>query len=139
MWCICCNRSLKCSVPASKNYPDWKECTKVALYFRCNKEEHTTAYQQHRFIRRERKLRHGKNIRCRLKYLNFFNKWIGGKMKIWLEKPAVNISKLMDGENEKQARQRTCMLTWKTSVRFVLVIYRKQSMEIKITEYVMCR
>ena len=41
-----CNRSLKCSVPASENYPGWKECTKVALCFKCDKEEHTTDYQQ---------------------------------------------------------------------------------------------
>ena len=41
-----CNRSLKCSVPASENYPDWKECTKVALCFKCDKEEHAIDYQQ---------------------------------------------------------------------------------------------
>ena len=40
-----CNRSLKCSVPASENYPDWKECTKVALCFKCDKEDHVTDYQ----------------------------------------------------------------------------------------------
>ena len=41
-----CNRSLKCSVPISENYPGWMECTKVALCFKCDKEEHATDYQQ---------------------------------------------------------------------------------------------
>ena len=33
------NRSLECSVPTSENYPGWKECTKVALCFKCDKGE----------------------------------------------------------------------------------------------------
>ena len=41
-----CNRSLKYLVPTSENYPGWKECTKVALCFKCNKKEHITDYQQ---------------------------------------------------------------------------------------------
>ena len=40
------NSSLKCLVPASETYPGWKKCTKVALCFKCDKEEHTTDYQQ---------------------------------------------------------------------------------------------
>ena len=40
-----------------------------------------------------------------LEYSDFFSQWTGGKMKIWLEKSAVNISKLTGGKNEK-ARQR---------------------------------
>ena len=40
------NRSLKCSVSASENYPGWKECTKVTLCFKCDKEEHAADYQQ---------------------------------------------------------------------------------------------
>ena len=41
-----CNSSLKCLVPASETYPGWKECTKVALCFKCDKEEHATDFQQ---------------------------------------------------------------------------------------------
>ena len=41
-----CNRSLKYSVPASENYPGWKEYTKVVLCFKCDQEEHTTDFQQ---------------------------------------------------------------------------------------------
>ena len=37
---LVCNRSLKCSVPASENYCGWKEWTKVVLCFKCDKEEH---------------------------------------------------------------------------------------------------
>ena len=37
-----CDRSLKCSVPASENYSGWKECAKFALCFKRNKEEHAT-------------------------------------------------------------------------------------------------
>ena len=40
------NRSLKCSVLASENYPSWEECIKLALCFKCDKEEHVTYYQQ---------------------------------------------------------------------------------------------
>ena len=29
-----CNRSLKCPVTPSENYPGWKKCTKVALFFK---------------------------------------------------------------------------------------------------------
>ena len=39
-----CNRSLKCLVP--ENYPGWKKCTKVALCFKPDKEEHATYYQR---------------------------------------------------------------------------------------------
>ena len=53
LWNVClkcdafaCNRSLKCSVPASETYPGWREYTKVALCFKCDKEEHATDYQQ---------------------------------------------------------------------------------------------
>ena len=38
------NRSLKCS--SIWNYPGWKKCTKVALCFKCDKEEHAINYQQ---------------------------------------------------------------------------------------------
>ena len=41
-----CNRSLKYSVPAPEDYASWKECTNVALCFKCNKEEHATDYRQ---------------------------------------------------------------------------------------------
>ena len=41
-----CNRSLKCSVPASKKYPGWKECPKIAFCFKYDKEEHTAVYWQ---------------------------------------------------------------------------------------------
>ena len=41
----------------------------------------------------------------RLEQPHFFSQWTGGKMKIRLEKHAVNISKLTGGKNEK-ARQR---------------------------------
>ena len=54
-------------------------------------------------------------------------------MKIRLEKAAVNISKLTGGKNEKARR-------WfyiKTSVRFIFSL--QYWMEIKTTEYVICR
>ena len=42
------NRSLKCLVPASENYPGWKKCTikiiLIVLSFKCDKEEHATDY-----------------------------------------------------------------------------------------------
>ena len=41
-----CNRNWKCSVPASKNYPGWKKCTKVPMCFKCDEEEHAADYQQ---------------------------------------------------------------------------------------------
>ena len=41
-----CNRSLKCSILASKNNIGCKECTKVALCFKCEKEEYATECQQ---------------------------------------------------------------------------------------------
>ena len=40
------NRNLKCSVPASENYPGWMKCTKVALFLKYDKEEHARDYQQ---------------------------------------------------------------------------------------------
>ena len=40
------NRNLKCSVPASENYPGWMKCTKVALFLKYVKEEHARDYQQ---------------------------------------------------------------------------------------------
>ena len=36
-----------------------------------------------------------------LEYLDFFSQGTGGKMKIRLEKPAVNISELTSDKNEK--------------------------------------
>ena len=41
-------------------------------------------------------------------------------MKIWLEKPAVNISQLTGGKNEKVRRGGG--LIWKTSVRFIFCL-----------------
>ena len=40
-----CNRSLKCPVTPSEDYPGWKKCTKVALLFKYDWEEHATDYQ----------------------------------------------------------------------------------------------
>ena len=40
-------------------------------------------------------------------------------MKIWLEKPAVNISDLTGGKNEKARRE--AYFTWKTSARFIFL------------------
>ena len=40
-------------------------------------------------------------------------------MKIRLEKPAVNISKLTGGKNEKSRRE---SFTWKTLVRFIFCL-----------------
>ena len=62
-------------------------------------------------------------------------------MKIRLEKPAVNISKLTGGENEKVRRgggRRGGGLHGKLWLDLCFV-YRKQRMEIKITDYVICR
>ena len=56
-------------------------------------------------------------------------------MKIWLEKPAVNISKLRGGKNEK-ARRGALHEKLRQDLYFA---YRKHWMEIKITEYVICR
>ena len=36
-YAFACNRHLKCSVPASGNYPGWKEHAKVVLCFKCDK------------------------------------------------------------------------------------------------------
>lgn len=41
-----CNRSLECSIPASEDYPGWKECKKVALCLKCDKEEHKSIEKQ---------------------------------------------------------------------------------------------
>ena len=56
-------------------------------------------------------------------------------MKIRLEKPAVNISKLTGGKNEKPRRG---ALHEKLRLNLYFV-NRKHCMEIKIIEYVICR
>ena len=53
---------------------------------------------------------------------DFFSQWTGGKMKIRLEKPAVNISKLTGSKNEK-ARRRALHEKLRIDLYFV---YRKQ-------------
>ena len=58
-------------------------------------------------------------------------------MKIRLEKTAVNISKLRGGKNGKTRRERGA-LHEKLRVDLYFA-YRKYSMEIKITEYVICK
>ena len=56
-------------------------------------------------------------------------------MKIRLQKPAVNISKLRGGKNKKA---RWGVLNKKLWLDLYFV-YSKHRMEIKITEYVICR
>ena len=56
-------------------------------------------------------------------------------MKIRLEKPAVNILKLT-GDKNKKSRRGALHEKLRLDLYFV---YRKHSMEIKITEYVICR
>ena len=56
-------------------------------------------------------------------------------MKILLEKPPVNISKLTSGKNEK-AKPGALHERLRFGLYFV---YRKQWMEIKITEYGICQ
>ena len=56
-------------------------------------------------------------------------------MKIRLEKPAVNILKLTGDKNEK-SRLGTLHEKLRLDLYF---FYRKHWMEIKITEYVICR
>ena len=56
-------------------------------------------------------------------------------MKIRLEKPAVIISNLTGGKNEK-ARRGALHEKLRLDLYF---FYREQRMEIKITEYVICR
>ena len=56
-------------------------------------------------------------------------------MKLRLEKPEVNISKLSGGKNEK-ARRGALYKKLRLDLYFV---YRKHGMEIKITECVICR
>ena len=56
-------------------------------------------------------------------------------MKLRLEKPEVNISKLSGGKNEK-ARRGALHKKLRLDLCFV---YRKHGMEIKITECVICR
>ena len=56
-------------------------------------------------------------------------------MKLRLEKPEVNISKLSGGKNEK-ARRGALLEKLRLDLYFV---YRKHGMEIKITECVICR
>ena len=38
------NRGFNCSLPASEDYPGWKECKKVASYSRCDKEGNSSDY-----------------------------------------------------------------------------------------------
>ena len=45
-----CKKSLKSSVPVTENHPGWKECTKIAFCFKCNKEEQATDYSINIFI-----------------------------------------------------------------------------------------
>ena len=67
--------------------------------------------------------------------MNFFSQWTRGKIKIRLEKPAVNISDLTGGKNEKARRG-----ALHEKIRLDLYFsYREQWMEIKITECVICR
>lgn len=40
------NRSSECFIPASEEIPGWKECKKVALCLKCDKEEHISDEQQ---------------------------------------------------------------------------------------------
>ena len=78
---------------------------------------------------------HIDQVTGRLEQSDFFSRWMGGKMKIRLEKPAANISKLAGGKNEKARRE---ALHEKLRADLYLV-YRKHWLEIKITEYVICR
>ena len=55
-------------------------------------------------------------------------------MKIRLEKIAVNISKLTGGKNEKPRRGDLHEKLWLD----LYFVYRKQVMEIKVIEYVIC-
>ena len=71
----------------------------------------------------------------RPKQSDFFIQWTRRKMKIPLERHAVNISKLMGGKNEK-ARREALHENLRLDLYFV---YRKYWMEIKITEYVICK
>ena len=56
------------------------------------------------------------------------------KMKMRLEKPIVNISKLTGGKNEKPRRGTLHEKLWLD----LYFVYRKHWMEIKIIEYVIC-
>ena len=38
------NRSLSCSIPPPEVYQGWKECKKVTLCSRCDKEENSSDY-----------------------------------------------------------------------------------------------
>ena len=78
---------------------------------------------------------HIDQVTGRLEQSDFFSQWMGGKMKIRLGKPAVNISKLAGGKNGKARRE---ALREKLRADLYLV-YRKHWLEIKITEYVICR
>ena len=63
-------------------------------------------------------------------------------MKIRLEQPAVNISNLTRGKNEKARRavgSRGGEALREKHWLDLYFVYRKHSMEIKITEYVTCR
>ena len=53
----------------------------------------------------------------RLEWSDFFSQWTGGKMKIRLEKAAVNISKLTVGKKATRGD-----FIWKTSVRFIFCL-----------------
>ena len=73
--------------------------------------------------------------KSRLEQSDFLSQWTGGKVKIRLEKPAANISKLTGGKTEK-ARRGALHEKPRLDLFF---IYRKHWMEIKITEYVIHR
>ena len=71
----------------------------------------------------------------RLEQSDFFSQWMGAKMKIRLEKPAVNISKFTGGKNEKPRRGALHEKLWLD----LYFVNRKYWMEVKIIEYVVCR
>ena len=76
--------------------------------------------------------------------MDFFSQWTGGKIKIRLEKPAANISKLVGGKNEKAREgggEGGGGFTWKTLVRFIFYLQEtlNGNQNNKITEYVICR
>ena len=76
------------------------------------------------------------SLEGRLELSDFFSQWTRGKMKIRLEKPAVNISNLTGSKNEKARRG---ALHEKLRLDLFFFFYREQWMEIKITEYAIFR
>ena len=66
--------------------------------------------------------------------MDFFSHWTGGKVKIWIEKSAVNTLKPTGGKNQKAWQAVLHGKPWLD----LYFVYRKQWMEIKITEYVIC-